>query len=166
VSDERNSSLDRYARGSHTSNEGYWSSLIVKAKSPSSPGNARNARPTVIHRTGSATQPEDDQQGDQRDQAGQEHRHLGIADIEVPPRPAMPVAQIANRLRVSSNAVYVWRRAWRAEGPAGLASRDPAGQPADWMISAWRGWRRRWRKDPPHTDSMSTNAGLWHVSAI
>ena len=39
----------------------------------------------------------------------------------------MPVAEIARRLRVSSNAVYVWRRAWRAEGPAGLASKGPGG---------------------------------------
>jgi transposase len=39
----------------------------------------------------------------------------------------IPVAEIAARLRVSSNAVYVWRRAWRVEGPAGLASKGPGG---------------------------------------
>jgi putative transposase len=39
----------------------------------------------------------------------------------------MPVAQIARRLRVSTNAVYVWRRVWRAEGPVALASKGPGG---------------------------------------
>lgn len=39
----------------------------------------------------------------------------------------MPVAQIASRLRVSSNAVYVWRRRWRAGGPAALVSKGPGG---------------------------------------
>lgn len=39
----------------------------------------------------------------------------------------MPVAQIAVRLRVSQNAVYVWRRAWLADGEAGLASKGPSG---------------------------------------
>lgn len=39
----------------------------------------------------------------------------------------VPVAEIARRLRVSANSVYVWRRAWRAEGPAGLASKGPGG---------------------------------------
>lgn len=39
----------------------------------------------------------------------------------------MPVAEIARRLRVSSNSVYVWRRAWRVEGPAALASKGPGG---------------------------------------
>jgi putative transposase len=37
------------------------------------------------------------------------------------------VAEIAWRLRVSLNAVYVWRRRWRAEGEAGLASKGPSG---------------------------------------
>ena len=39
----------------------------------------------------------------------------------------IPVHQIAQRLRVSTNAVYVWRRRWRAGGPAALASRGPGG---------------------------------------
>jgi len=39
----------------------------------------------------------------------------------------VPVATIARRLRVSTNAVYVWRRRWRAEGEAGLASKGPGG---------------------------------------
>ena len=39
----------------------------------------------------------------------------------------MPVAEIARRLRVSTNAVYTWRRRWRAEGEAGLASKGPGG---------------------------------------
>ena len=39
----------------------------------------------------------------------------------------VPVAQIARRLRVSQNAVYVWRRRWLAGGEAGLASKGPSG---------------------------------------
>lgn len=39
----------------------------------------------------------------------------------------MPVAEIAGRLRVSINAVYVWRRRWRAGGPGALASKGPGG---------------------------------------
>jgi transposase len=37
------------------------------------------------------------------------------------------VAQIAARLRVSDNAVYVWRRRWRAGGKRALTSRGPGG---------------------------------------
>jgi transposase len=36
-------------------------------------------------------------------------------------------AEIAERLRVSQNAVYVWRRRWTAGGAAALRSRGPAG---------------------------------------
>lgn len=39
----------------------------------------------------------------------------------------MPVAEIASRLRVSTNAVYVWRRRWRAGGVAALGSKGPGG---------------------------------------
>src|SRR5690625_240367 len=39
----------------------------------------------------------------------------------------IPVAEIARRLRVSHNAVYVWRRRWRAGGESGLASKGPSG---------------------------------------
>jgi transposase len=39
----------------------------------------------------------------------------------------VPVAQIARALRVSTNAVYVWRRRWRAGGRAALASKGPGG---------------------------------------
>lgn len=35
--------------------------------------------------------------------------------------------EIAKRLRVSENAVYVWRRRWLADGEAGLVSKGPAG---------------------------------------
>jgi len=38
-----------------------------------------------------------------------------------------PVAEIARRLRVSTNSVYVWRRRWRAGGEAALASKGPGG---------------------------------------
>jgi transposase len=37
------------------------------------------------------------------------------------------VGEIAWRLRVSTNAVYVWRRRWRAGGPAALVSKGPGG---------------------------------------
>jgi len=36
--------------------------------------------------------------------------------------------QIAGQLRVSTKSVYAWRRAWRAGGRAGLASRGPGGE--------------------------------------
>jgi transposase len=39
----------------------------------------------------------------------------------------VPVAEIARRLRVSTNAVYVWRRRWRAGGRAALATKGPGG---------------------------------------
>ncbi|WP_202970958.1 helix-turn-helix domain-containing protein [Saccharothrix sp. ALI-22-I] len=37
------------------------------------------------------------------------------------------VPEIARRLRVSHNAVYVWRRRWLADGEVGLASKGPSG---------------------------------------
>lgn len=39
----------------------------------------------------------------------------------------VPVAEIARWLRVSTNAVYVWRRRWRAGGTTALASKGPGG---------------------------------------
>lgn len=39
----------------------------------------------------------------------------------------VPVPEIARRLWVSHNAVYVWRRRWRADGEAGLASKGASG---------------------------------------
>jgi putative transposase len=45
----------------------------------------------------------------------------------------VPVSEIAKRLRVSENAVYVWRRQWRADGEAGLVSKGPSG--ADCRLS-------------------------------
>ncbi len=36
-------------------------------------------------------------------------------------------AEIARRLRVSRNAVYGWRRAWRTGGAAALTSKGPSG---------------------------------------
>jgi transposase len=37
--------------------------------------------------------------------------------------------QIARPLRVSTKSVYQWRRAWRADGEAALASKGPGGNP-------------------------------------
>lgn len=37
------------------------------------------------------------------------------------------MSEIAQRLRVSQNAVYVWRRRWLADGQAGLVSKGPSG---------------------------------------
>jgi transposase len=39
----------------------------------------------------------------------------------------VPVAKIARWLRVSTNAVYTWRRRWRTEGEEGLVSKGPGG---------------------------------------
>jgi transposase-like protein len=39
----------------------------------------------------------------------------------------VPAAQVARQLRVSHNAVYVWRRRWLADGEAGLVSKGPSG---------------------------------------
>ncbi|MEU5940261.1 winged helix-turn-helix domain-containing protein [Micromonospora sp. NPDC047548] len=45
----------------------------------------------------------------------------------------VPVPEIAGRLRVSHNAVYVWRRRWLADGEGGLASKGPSGN--GWRLS-------------------------------
>jgi transposase len=37
--------------------------------------------------------------------------------------------QVARTLRVSTKSVYQWRRAWRADGDAALASKGPGGNP-------------------------------------
>jgi transposase len=39
----------------------------------------------------------------------------------------VPVAQIADRLRVSTNAVYVWRRRWTSGGRAALVCQGSSG---------------------------------------
>jgi putative transposase len=39
----------------------------------------------------------------------------------------VPVPEIARRLRVSHNAVYVWRRRWLTDGEVGLASKGASG---------------------------------------
>jgi transposase len=39
----------------------------------------------------------------------------------------VPVAEIASRLRVSTNSVYVWRRRWKAGGRAALVSKGAGG---------------------------------------
>jgi transposase-like protein len=39
----------------------------------------------------------------------------------------MPVAEIAGRLRATTNAVYVWRRQWQVGGTDALMSKGPGG---------------------------------------
>jgi transposase len=39
----------------------------------------------------------------------------------------VPVAEVASRLRVSTNSVYVWRRRWKAGGRAALVSKGSSG---------------------------------------
>jgi putative transposase len=39
----------------------------------------------------------------------------------------VPVAEIAARLRVSINSVYVWRRRWQSGGRSALVSKGPSG---------------------------------------
>ncbi|PFG96183.1 LOW QUALITY PROTEIN: putative transposase [Saccharopolyspora erythraea NRRL 2338] len=39
----------------------------------------------------------------------------------------VPVPEIAKRLRVSHNAVHVWRRRWLSGGGSGLVSKGPSG---------------------------------------
>jgi putative transposase len=39
----------------------------------------------------------------------------------------VPVAEIASRLRVSTNSVYVWRRRWKVGGRAALVSKGAGG---------------------------------------
>jgi transposase len=39
----------------------------------------------------------------------------------------VPVAEIASRLRVSTNSVYVWRRRWKAGGRTALVSKGASG---------------------------------------
>lgn len=39
----------------------------------------------------------------------------------------VPVAEIASRLRVSTNSVYVWRRRWKCGGRAALVSKGSSG---------------------------------------
>ncbi|MEV8517958.1 helix-turn-helix domain-containing protein [Dactylosporangium sp. NPDC051484] len=73
----------------------------------------------------------------------------------------MPVPEIAGRLRVSHNAVYVWRRRWLADGAAGLASRGPSGtgcRLSDAQLGAPRllSWRVRSR-----TATSRISAGRW-----
>jgi transposase-like protein len=75
----------------------------------------------------------------------------------------VPVTEIASRLRVSTNAVYVWRRCWRAGGRAALASKGPGG-------SACRLDRKRldrlaqaleWSRVRLRTASVRTSGGRW-----
>src|SRR4051812_16991768 len=60
----------------------------------------------------------------ERGRATREAVRLQAADLFVQD---VAVAEIARRLRVSTNPVYVWRRRWRAGGTAALASKGPGG---------------------------------------
>lgn len=64
----------------------------------------------------------------------------------------VPVPEIAKRLRVSQNAVYVWRRRWLADGAAGLVSKGPSG--ADCRLS------------PEQQDRLADSPGTNAVNAL
>jgi transposase-like protein len=53
------------------------------------------------------------------------------------------VPEIAERLRVSQNAVYVWRRKWLADGEAGLVSKGLRVAGAGFCRRSWIGWPPR-----------------------
>jgi hypothetical protein len=71
----------------------------------------------------------------------------------------VPVAEIARRCTCGAE------RGVRKD-LLGWHRKDLADRRADWMINGWRGWRRHWRKAPPRTGSMRTNAGPCPGSVI
>lgn len=71
------------------------------------------------------------------------------------------VGEIAWRLRVSTNAVYVWRRRWRAGGPAALVSKGPGGSSRRLDEQRKIVWLGCWRKARPCMGSVRTSGGRW-----
>ncbi|MEV0217828.1 helix-turn-helix domain-containing protein [Micromonospora sp. NPDC050695] len=78
----------------------------------------------------------------------------------------VPVAEVARRLRVSQTAVYGWRKRWRAEGEAGLASKGPSGSAAAWTPAGCGAWPMPWMKGQPRTGSARTSGGPWRGCRI
>jgi transposase len=74
------------------------------------------------------------------------------------------VAEIAVRLRVSENAVYVWRRRWAAGGAAGLRSRGPGG--ATCRLSAAQLARLRTALDAGPAASGWTEDQRWTLARV
>src|SRR5690606_21229614 len=72
------------------------------------------------------------------------------------------VPEIAKRLRVSHNAVYVWRRRWLTDGAAGLASRGPRGANVGCRPSSRTGWPPCCKKAPLRTATPRISGGPWH----
>ncbi|MFF3855331.1 hypothetical protein [Micromonospora sp. NPDC002575] len=52
---------------------------------------------------------------------------------------------------MSHNAVYVWRRRWRADGEVGLASKGRQGRRACSPTSSWVSLPPRWSRGRPRT---------------
>lgn len=73
----------------------------------------------------------------------------------------MPVAEIASRLRVPTNAVYVWRRHWRAGGSAALASKGPGGSACRLDERRQARLAQALEQGPARTDSARTSGGRW-----
>lgn len=73
----------------------------------------------------------------------------------------IPARQIAQRLRVSTNAVYVWRRRWRAGGPEALVSKGPSGSACQLDEQRRARLPGRWRPVLPRGGLVRINAGRW-----
>ncbi|QRK92715.1 helix-turn-helix domain-containing protein [Saccharopolyspora erythraea] len=70
----------------------------------------------------------------------------------------VPVPEIAKRLRVSHNAVHVWRRRWLSGGEAGWCPRGPRGPNVGFRPSSRTGWPPRCEKAPLHTATPKISA--------
>jgi transposase len=71
------------------------------------------------------------------------------------------VGEIAWRLRVSTNAVYVWRRRWRAGGPAALVSKGPGGSSCRLDEQRQDHLARVLEEGPASMGSVRTSGGRW-----
>ncbi|MFT7837100.1 helix-turn-helix domain-containing protein [Saccharothrix sp. BKS2] len=78
----------------------------------------------------------------------------------------VPVGEIARRPGVSANAVYTWRRRWRVEGEAGLASKGLGGSSCRLDRRRLDRLAKRWSGVPPRTGSATVNADPWPGSPI
>jgi transposase len=71
------------------------------------------------------------------------------------------VVEIASRLRVSQNAVYVWRRRWAAGGREALRSRGAAGATCRLTDAQLNRLAAALDAGPARTAGPMTGAGLW-----